>query len=309
MPYRRPLPGAWLDPDCPLDWSHPLNRGLVGEWSVIPNDGWRGGVTFRDLVRGGKCPHDGTLTNRPTWQGPRGTPGGYGSLGFVSASSQQVTAPVPSALLSGGFTLTLAIVGTLAAGTGSGLGTSGTTYAANYGGASENILVTWTHTSPNYDGAVTMSGNGGYPVVTWATKPAAGQPVVVTITWDTATIRGYLDGAPQGSVANVTFGTVTSPTLCLGSGNGARYWDGSLVGTLLHGRPLSAAEVGELVRETRRGNPDRWNWAKPSPKFFFVAPPPGDEGRIVRGPPPRRIVGGGVPVRVVRGSPPRRVVR
>lgn len=78
-----------VDPACPVNWSDPLTRGLVGWWGVVPNCGWSGSNLFRDLVRGGKTPNDGTLTNMafpPTvtsgWQGSRGRPGGFGSLAF-----------------------------------------------------------------------------------------------------------------------------------------------------------------------------------------------------------------------------------
>ncbi len=58
-----------LDVRCPIDWQHPLNRGLVSEWAVPPLSGWRGGNTLRDLVRGAKPANDGTLNGGVTWQG------------------------------------------------------------------------------------------------------------------------------------------------------------------------------------------------------------------------------------------------
>lgn len=74
-------PRNYLDPACPVDWSHPLARGLVGWWMVGPNPGWRGGATLRDLVRGGKKANDGTLTNGTSWRGSD-RPGGRGHLQF-----------------------------------------------------------------------------------------------------------------------------------------------------------------------------------------------------------------------------------
>jgi hypothetical protein len=71
---------GFIDTACPVDWAHPLNRGLVADWTILPIPGWRGGLTLRDLVRGGRRPNDGTLTAGPTWGGAKGRPGGFGSL-------------------------------------------------------------------------------------------------------------------------------------------------------------------------------------------------------------------------------------
>ncbi len=79
-------PIGFVDPACPINWSHPLNTGLIGEWAIVPNSGWRGSLLLRDLVRGGHYPHDGTLTNGPVWQGSRGRPGSYGSLSFDASN-------------------------------------------------------------------------------------------------------------------------------------------------------------------------------------------------------------------------------
>lgn len=61
----------------PVNWSHPLNRGLVSWWLALPG-GWGRGMQFRDLC--GK--NHGTLTNGPAWSSAMGRPGGWGSLKF-----------------------------------------------------------------------------------------------------------------------------------------------------------------------------------------------------------------------------------
>lgn len=64
----------------PVNWAHPLNRGLVSWWLNLP--GRRDAAyTWRDLCKR----NHGTLTNGPTWQGARGRPGGWGSLDFDGA--------------------------------------------------------------------------------------------------------------------------------------------------------------------------------------------------------------------------------
>lgn len=62
----------------PVNWQHPLNRGLISWWKVIP--GRRGGGTWRDLCRR----NHGTLTNMnpvTDWVGSS-QPGSFGALDF-----------------------------------------------------------------------------------------------------------------------------------------------------------------------------------------------------------------------------------
>lgn len=61
----------------PVNWAHPLNRGLLAWWLVLPQ--WRGGKRFRDLCNR----YHGTLTDMDPstdWVSSRGRPGGFGAL-------------------------------------------------------------------------------------------------------------------------------------------------------------------------------------------------------------------------------------
>lgn len=87
-----------VDPDCPLNWDAPLNRGLIGNWASVPNAGWTGGNKLYDLVRGGKTPHDGTLTGswwqseaEPDGRGVYFTGGAYAACGSVPLDSDNWT--------------------------------------------------------------------------------------------------------------------------------------------------------------------------------------------------------------------------
>src|SRR5262245_39512882 len=60
----------------PVNWGHPLNRGLAGWWLALP--WWRGGMRWRDLC--GKS--HGLLTNGPVWKGAYSRPGGSGAVDF-----------------------------------------------------------------------------------------------------------------------------------------------------------------------------------------------------------------------------------
>lgn len=66
-----------INPARPVNWSAPLNRGLVSWWRVVRNSGWRGGLTWRDLCRR----NHGTLTGGPLWTGP-GDASAAGALFF-----------------------------------------------------------------------------------------------------------------------------------------------------------------------------------------------------------------------------------
>lgn len=73
----------------PIDWSHPLNRGLVAWWLVVPGRMGYGSATWRDLC--GK--YHGTLTGmdpKTDWGGARARPGGWGSLDFSTAATEYV---------------------------------------------------------------------------------------------------------------------------------------------------------------------------------------------------------------------------
>jgi hypothetical protein len=62
-----------IDTRNPIEWRHPLNRGLVSWW--LPFGPWQGGGTLRDLARR----NHGTLTNGPTWAAGRD---GFGAVKF-----------------------------------------------------------------------------------------------------------------------------------------------------------------------------------------------------------------------------------
>lgn len=79
-----PPGAAFVDNACPINWSHPVNRGLIHWWAGVPNAGWTGGSKFRDLVRGQHNALDGTLTNSPTWQGGKGV--GFKALDFANSN-------------------------------------------------------------------------------------------------------------------------------------------------------------------------------------------------------------------------------
>ena len=70
----------------------PLNRGLVSWWLALPQRS--GGPKLFDIA--GR--NHGTLTNGPTWSGPFGRLGGFGTVKF-DGTDEYLTAGIPSATL------------------------------------------------------------------------------------------------------------------------------------------------------------------------------------------------------------------
>lgn len=87
-PYRDDTSFQNVDLSNPINWDHPLNRGLVGWWLALPQ--WSGGTKWYDLC--GK--YDGTLMSGPSWS-RRSTPDGTEGLSFSSAGGNYVTIPAP----------------------------------------------------------------------------------------------------------------------------------------------------------------------------------------------------------------------
>lgn len=79
----------------PVNWSHPLNRGLVSWWLAVPQGrtGY-GTLVWRDLCR----LYDGALGGidpAADWTPPLGRPGGFGAIRMDGATSEGVTLTAP----------------------------------------------------------------------------------------------------------------------------------------------------------------------------------------------------------------------
>lgn len=69
----------------PINWSHPLNRGLVGWWLALPN--WNRGYTWRDLC--GRS--HGTLTNMDAGTDWVTSTRGFGAVDFDGTNDRVAT--------------------------------------------------------------------------------------------------------------------------------------------------------------------------------------------------------------------------
>lgn len=251
------LPGAFVDPACPLDGAHPLNRGIVDEWSILPNSGWSRGNTLRSIVRGLHKPNDGTLTNGPTWQGALGRPGGYGSLKFDGSDDWVALA---STIVLADFSLFAWIKQTGDATiAGQSANLSAPQLRIGQGGA--NVLSTYDIVNNPQSSTLAVAQG------TWQRVGFTRVGTTVTF-WQNAISygTGTFDpgtGLGRGSDVNI-FGALNV------SGTPALLFNGNMDCISIHNRALSASEVAALYRESRCGNPERWRWV--SGASWFVAP-------------------------------------
>lgn len=263
--------GPTLDPACPIEWGHPLNRGLLSDWTPGPLPGWSGGLTIRDLVRGGRTPHDVTLTNGPTWAGGP-TPGSksvlydgsndYGGLG--TALAPFVTGP---------FAIEMWLKPVA-------WPTSTGQYAGLIAKRSGFSTLAWEWYYNNPSDAVSQGTNDGLSwgsgnslsngTIGFGVKPALAvwSHIVLTRSGDVYTV--YLNGvsaATQTRSGTVPGGTDQVVLGVLGSelvGTAAFHYSGSIGSARVYdGRALSDAQVGALYQQRRRGSPDLYRWLRP----------------------------------------------
>lgn len=247
-----PIPGTsdlgYLNSASPINWEHPLNSGLVIDLTVSPNPSWRGSLTLHDLVRGGKNRHDGTLTSMafpPTttsgWAGPQGRFGGYGSIRFDGTNDCIVSSgPITSKTICAWVKFTA------------------TTIRAGF------VQVNSTNQH------VLASGNsGGRFATTPSTSASAGVETVAQFNdgkWHFAvalrdTNEIYVDGVSTATQVD-TNNYSMDVAVTIGRRNATNFIASSMDGVMIYNRALIATEIAALFKESRQGNPNRWNWVR-----------------------------------------------
>lgn len=235
-------PGAWVDPACPVEWGHPLARGLEAWLLGLPNPGWWGGQTFRDVTRGAKTPHDGdTLlygSSVPSWvAGPNGFPGLRFSDttqrvdGSVTLGSQ-ITLSCWVSLTNSGFYAGLFVM----PGTGDHAG----------------LML-------NASDRKVMIGNGS-SFVGGPTVLTLGQWYHIAGTFDGGLMTSYVNGRYDVSD---TFTAISSATAYRLNRDNTIADAGALpriADARIYSRALSAGEVAALYDQSRRGHPDTLRW-------------------------------------------------
>lgn len=235
--------GLRLDSGNAVNWGHSLNRGLVSWWLALPDQ--QRGVMFRDLCKR----NHGTLTGGPTWQGARGRPGGWGSVGCTGGA--YILSP-EMFILTSAEDFTLRVVH------------RPTSYPSGFTALFDNVGTRRWNIFLNSSGDVSFVEN-----VLGATATSLG--MTTGLWWDvvwsrlSGTLTTYVNGVSKGAGASTTHTDGINAAIGFGnnlSGGGGHY-DGCYAEMEFWRRGLSGPEVFELYTESRRGYPGLLNWHRP----------------------------------------------
>lgn len=235
------LAGAQTGPS--INRSHPLARGLVGCWKVMPQR--RGGVTWRDIC--GR--NNGTITNASTptaWSGDTYR-GGYGSIAF-DGSDDYVNVPDGFTRTISGlvqFSVTLWLKG-------NSFTNQPVIYAMTTGTGDLGVLET-NSTGTELWWAVRSTAAAQFSARIYTSSVASGWhhvAMVKTAAGDNGNLyldgvlqtsyTGTLDNNPSSSGANVFFGKYASAGL---------EFNGNIDDVRFYDRALSADEAKAIYRE------------------------------------------------------------
>ena len=247
-PFNRQSKFGYLPIARAINWQHPLARGIISFWRVTTV----GGIIWRDLVRGAKQPHDGTLVNGASFVDAQSRLGGVGSLELVAASSQQVTQS---------YRLTAsqwAVMAWVRPTTTSGYRT---VYASNNAGV-------WLHNGKidvflgsDHDGTATLSTGVWYHII------VVGDDVAKTLTY-------YINGSLDRQYTGLSSAALLNEVQGIG-GHGSEYFDGLMDEVIIFaGLAPSSQTAAAIYRLSRLGWPGFLNYLGvvefPSP----IQPPP-----------------------------------
>ncbi len=265
MPYPQ-----IIDPACPLNWAHPLNRNLMARWQCVPNPGWSG-MTFRDLVRGGRFPNDMTvLDTSPARVGNRGRPGGFGSLSFNGTnSSLQTTTAAGDKFRASGIT-TLTICAWINANTINATGHF--VVALRDSGSSGWIL----QVIDSGGKIIRFGALGSSNIDSTAGVIATGAWYHIAIVWvNSSSVRFFVNGqfVNAGGSTTISTGSTGTPVVLGKSFSGTtRYFDGLMDDVRIHNATFSDADIRAIFEDSRRGCPDTLNWL---PEWYLGVPQAG----------------------------------
>jgi hypothetical protein len=275
----RRLRGQTVDPACPVNWDHPLNRigspgnspggaelalSLTNWYKVVPNSGWRGSNTWHDLTQGTRNRKNMTL-GAPTWRG-YGPPGGYGSVQF-NGSSSYGQASIDMSGTADMFTFMAWIwldntAGIILEDT------------ANYNNATNGFLLAPSGGVNGAEAAISNFPNGYYSVSFAAPSTGAWHHWAVAYDSRAKVIDGvWLDGQKQS--LHVDLNTIANavnfqPTFNFMARNaGSIFQAGKLDDIrILTGVSVTTNQVQQYLEESMKGCPETLNWLGTTSYFF-----------------------------------------
>jgi hypothetical protein len=251
---------GFIDSACPVDWAHPLNRGLVADYTILPVPGWRGGATVRDLVRGGRKPNDGSfvvVTPAAAWGGAKGRPGGYGRLDFSAANTQYATHPPPALTATPALSVSLWVL--LPASPGD---------LTDFLGKWDNGGTTRQHFCRYSSGLQWFINQSSDAAQASVTIPAASLALGgwnhVAFVADGSNLSGYLNGVLKAGPTALSGPYLPSDTTAWGIGFGrSTPGQAHFDAVRYYSRAMSAAQVRALYDQQRAGSPDLYRWVRP----------------------------------------------
>lgn len=245
----------------PVNWTSPLNRGLVAWWLELPQLN-EGGVTWRELARG----NHGTLTNMATpatatsGRGRTTRPGGFGELRFDGTNDFVVSAQnLPG--LAGDYAASLSVwvkYSTIPSGTYNAL------VAFTNAGTSEGLAL---FTSANvgvgalvlgiYSGRQCATATGLVTTGIWYHLAGTKSPGGLS----TATAKLYLNGVAQALTCNSSgIPNFSSGKGYVGGDSANEYTKAAMMDDArIAARVYGATEVVALVQEGRTSYPTTLN--------------------------------------------------
>lgn len=269
-----------IDVTSPIEWSHPLNNGLVGCWTVIPNSGWRGALTLRDLVRGGKSPHDGVLNGGVSFSSS--------NLNFDGGVTTGVRIP-STTLLKPTNTITVSamvFVNTFLAwdkvmcldyranGTWTSPFTVWELILEQNNDAKPSFGITTSSTNHTYaQSGVTISTGKWYHLVGLYDGP------------NSQAIKIYINGVVQGTSnaigtpVNIDYGSsadfaIGRDSFYGGSTPTNEQFNGLLQSVQIYNRVLNSTEIASLYDQSSRGHPDTFRRIRRASYFIQTTTPP-----------------------------------
>ncbi len=222
---------------APINWRHPLNRGLVGWWLNQPS--FQGGGVFRDLT--GR--HDGTLTDMsPATDWVRGGhPGGWGALDF-DGTLDNISVPHHADLNPSKITLMFWAT---------------TRSFAGYGNYIEKNFNNGYRIRIEPAGNLRLLNQGGTNGLTTSGAMTLNKWQFVAFTGDASGFNAYIDSVFDSSGGSAFLQVANANPLHIGAGilggNAPEYLDGQLDDVRIYNRALSSNEIAEYYQLSRQG--------------------------------------------------------
>lgn len=256
MAIWTPQTGDNIDWMCPVNWQHPLNRGLVGWWLAVQNQGgWKSNrwLDLTDPVSG----HHGTLTNMdPATDWRTDSNAVHSSLDFITDDFVNIGGVWDEVIVPANAFSCVAYVNARST------AADGTVWGIN--DSSGHLLFNDTGTWRSFTAGApsTSSAAGGVVVDTW-------QVIGESVGGSSATV--YVGGSQLATASGAVSLTTESSDTVIGSGNNssARPFNGRIASVMIWKRSLSAGEHSFVNSEVLSGFPNLLNRAPR--RYYFVS--------------------------------------